>query len=94
MQNRGLHLDEPPEDDDGGSGDSGKKGIGIKILEGGTTVLGLSRTSCLMQYDNSLAQDDMSAAVVPGLWDDLLYEHVAVPLHPGIGKLGNGFTVE
>ncbi|KAL1353829.1 uncharacterized protein [Arachis hypogaea] len=105
IEEGGLHLDEPPEDDDGGSGDSGKKGIGIKILEGGTTVLGLSRTSCLMQvnisnsshkellkhyytpkslvyeskYDNSLAQDDMSAAVVPGLWDDLLYEHVAVP---------------
>ncbi|MED6107079.1 hypothetical protein PIB30_010800 [Stylosanthes scabra] len=104
IEEGGLHLDEPPEDGDDGSGDSGKKGIGIKILDGGTTVLGLSRTSWIMKldnsnsshkellrhytpepliyeskYDNSLARDDMSAAVVPGLWDDLLYEHVAVP---------------
>ncbi|KAI9118528.1 hypothetical protein K1719_010860 [Acacia pycnantha] len=29
--------------------------------------------------DNSLAQENMVSAVVPGLWDDLLCEHVAVP---------------
>ena len=102
IEEGGLHLDETPEgeDDDGGRG---KRGIGIKILEG-TTVLGLSRTSLEMKldnsnscheellkhhtpeplvyqikYDNSLAQKDMSSAVVPGLWDDLHYEHVAVP---------------
>ncbi|KAF1859490.1 hypothetical protein Lal_00010074 [Lupinus albus] len=101
IEEGGLHLDEPPEDDDDDGG-TGKKGIGIKILEG-TTVLGLSRTSLAMKSDNSnssheellnhsptpliygnkygkfVAQKDMSSSVVPGLWDDLHYEHVAVP---------------
>ncbi|XP_054791050.1 uncharacterized protein LOC129296480 isoform X2 [Prosopis cineraria] len=31
------------------------------------------------KHDNSLAQENMVSAVVPGLWDDLLCEHVAVP---------------
>ncbi|XP_057423567.1 uncharacterized protein LOC130717373 isoform X4 [Lotus japonicus] len=106
IEEGGLHLDEPPEgEDDDDDGGTGRKGIGIKIL-GGTTVLGLSRTSSVMKldnnsnssheeslkhhtpkplvyqsdkYDNSQAQHNMSSAVVPGLWDDLHCEHVAVP---------------
>lgn len=103
IEEGGLHLDEPPEGEDGDNGGIGAKGIGIKILEG-TTVLGLSRTSLEMKldnsnssheellkhetpttviyknkYDNSLTQKDLFSAVVPGLWDDLHCEHVAVP---------------
>ncbi|KAG4379416.1 hypothetical protein GLYMA_17G244300v4 [Glycine max] len=94
IEEGGLHLDEPPEGEDDGGG-SGRKGIGIKILDG-KPVLGLSRTSndaCHEElkhqspktliyqnkYDNSLEQKNVSAAVVPGLWDDLHCEHVAVP---------------
>ncbi|XP_027940406.1 uncharacterized protein LOC114194412 isoform X3 [Vigna unguiculata] len=89
-----LQLDEPPEGEDDGGG-TGKKGIGIKILEG-TSVLGLSRTSSdsyseelkhqtpktityQNKYDNSRQQNHVSSSVVPGLWDDLHCEHVAVP---------------
>ncbi|KAJ1396941.1 Armadillo-type fold [Sesbania bispinosa] len=103
IEEGGLHLDEPPEGEDDDGGGIGRKGIGIKILEG-TTVLGLSRTSCVMKldssdssdeellkhhtpetlvyqnkYNNSLTEKNMSSAVVPGLWDDLHCEHVAVP---------------
>ncbi|XP_027331572.1 uncharacterized protein LOC113846971 isoform X2 [Abrus precatorius] len=103
IEEGGLHLDEPPEGEDDDGDGTGGKGIGIKILEG-TTVLGLSRNSCVMESDNSnasheellkhrtpqtlryqnkyeksLAQENMSSAVVPGLWDDLHCEHVAVP---------------
>lgn len=37
--------------------------------------------SLLLQnsYDSSLTQTSMSSAVIPGLWDDLHCEHVAVP---------------
>ncbi|CAL5205992.1 unnamed protein product [Lathyrus oleraceus] len=115
IEEGGLHLDEPPDDDDDGG--IGKKGIGIKILEG-TTVLGLSRTRDAMELDNtdfdheeqlnhgisttdfgpekplkcgtptalvyhkfddSVVKQNMSSVVVPGLWDDLHCEHVAVP---------------
>lgn len=31
------------------------------------------------KYDNFLMEKNMSSAVIPGLWDDLHYEHVAVP---------------
>ncbi|KAJ7958132.1 alpha/beta-Hydrolases superfamily protein [Quillaja saponaria] len=100
VEEGGMHLDESENDEDDGNG---MKGIGIKILEG-TTVLGLSRTSGLMEsghsdcsrvdsvrhhapktlilqckHDNSIAQEKFSSAVVPGLWDDLHCEHVAVP---------------
>lgn len=95
----GLNLDDPhaEEDDDGGKG---LKGIGIKVL-GGTTVLGLTRTTGTVdyvdydaeetskytsknllhqrRYDNFLADGNLSSAVVPGLWDDLHSQHVAVP---------------
>ncbi|XP_019105121.2 uncharacterized protein LOC104898785 isoform X2 [Beta vulgaris subsp. vulgaris] len=95
----GLNLDDPhaEDDDDGGKG---LKGIGIRIL-GGTTVLGLSRTSGLVdcvdsdsvttsnytskdlvhqkRHDSYLADANLSSAVVPGLWDDLHSQHVAVP---------------
>ncbi|XP_027189901.1 uncharacterized protein [Cicer arietinum] len=100
IEEGGLHLDEPPDDDDDGG--TGRKGIGIKILEG-TTVLGLSRTRNAMElddadsdddellkhgtpttlvyhkFDDSLVKHNMSSVVVPGLWDDLHCEHVAVP---------------
>ena len=100
IEEGGLHLDEPPEDDDDGG--IGRKGIGIKIIEG-TTVLGLSRnqdatklddsdfghkeplklgrptTLAYHKFDNSREKYNMSSVVVPGLWDDLHCEHVAVP---------------
>lgn len=97
----GLNLDDPhAEDDDDDDGEKGLKGIGIKVL-GGTSVLGLSRTSRIVNYDdvdsvttgkytsknlvyqkrhNSYLGDaNLSSAVVPGLWDDLHTQHVAVP---------------
>ncbi|KAI9113087.1 hypothetical protein K1719_015612 [Acacia pycnantha] len=98
-----LHLDEPSGSEGDEDGGIGRKGIGIKILEG-TTVLGLSRTSWLTELDNTnysqrepvkhhapetlllrsknddlLGHANMPSAVVPGLWDDLHWEHVAVP---------------
>lgn len=100
LEEGGMHLDEPNQDDEDGG--NGMKGIGIKIL-GGTTILGFSRTSGLMElgigetshvqsarhtpkalalqnmHDGSLMQSNLSSAVVPGLWDDLHCEHVAVP---------------
>ncbi|XP_021865902.2 uncharacterized protein [Spinacia oleracea] len=96
----GLNLDDPHSEDDDDDGGKGLKGIGIKVL-GGTTVLGLSRTSGLVNYDDSdslptskyasknpvyhkrydgyLGDASLSSAVVPGLWDDLHSQHVAVP---------------
>lgn len=102
VEEGGMHLDEPNGGEDDEDGGTGLKGIGIKIL-GGTTVLGLSRTSGLMnlghcdaghvepdrltpkalvfqnKHDSFLVQANLSSAVVPGLWDDLHCEHVAVP---------------
>lgn len=97
IEDGGLQFDEPNggEDEDGGRG---IKGIGIKIL-GGTSVLGLSRTSGFVKlaysdvghvdivkstpkslvsekHDSSLVAN---SSVIPGLWDDLHCEHVAVP---------------
>ncbi|MCI55745.1 alpha/beta-hydrolase family-like protein, partial [Trifolium medium] len=31
------------------------------------------------KFDDSRVENNMSSVVVPGLWDDLTYEHVAVP---------------
>lgn len=97
-----LHMDETSGNEDDDNGDSGMKGIGIKILEG-TTVLGFARTNeptnlehldngrtegaglapkklaLQRTFDNSVAQGNLLSAVVPGLWDDLHCEHVAVP---------------
>ncbi|KAK1427396.1 hypothetical protein QVD17_16080 [Tagetes erecta] len=90
IEEGGMHLDDPPggeqEDDDGGPG---LKGIGIKVL-GGTTVVGLSRSNgSSMEFDESYKStpnnlkfnklNDNSSAVIPGLWDDLHSQHVAVP---------------
>ncbi|GFS33193.1 alpha/beta-Hydrolases superfamily protein [Actinidia rufa] len=73
IEEGGMHLDEPhgsEEDDDGGTG---MKGIGIKIL-------GVPETFCLTKIsDSSLTQQNVTSVVVPGLWDDLLCQHVAVP---------------
>ncbi|KAJ4914272.1 alpha/beta-Hydrolases superfamily protein [Raphanus sativus] len=98
IEEGGMYFDEPEKDDDSDDGNSGIKGIGIKILEG-TTVLGLSRTSglaplggpntnaeeevpktfaLLSKHDHS-SQANLSSAVIPGLWDDLHCQHVAVP---------------
>lgn len=94
IEEGGLHLDEPPGDgdDDGGTGG---KGIAIKILEGTPVLglSRSSDDACHKElkhrtpksfiyqnkYDNSPEQKNMSSAVVPGLWDDLHCEHVAVP---------------
>ncbi|XP_020231812.2 uncharacterized protein LOC109812293 isoform X2 [Cajanus cajan] len=94
IEEGGLHLDEPPDggDDDGGTRG---RGIGIKILEGTPVLgLSRTNSDACHEelkhqtpktliyqnkYDNSLEQKSMSSAVVPGLWDDLHCEHVAVP---------------
>ncbi|KAK2657668.1 hypothetical protein Ddye_010720 [Dipteronia dyeriana] len=101
IEEGGMHFDEPQKNDDDEDGGRGMRGIGIKILEG-TTVLGLTRTtgimntnsddievesvrqtpktlSLLSKHNSSLAQANLSSAVVPGLWDDLHCQHVAVP---------------
>ncbi|XP_024022941.1 uncharacterized protein LOC21408749 isoform X2 [Morus notabilis] len=102
IEEGGMHLEESLGGKDDGDGGGGIKGIGIKVL-GGTTVLGFSRTTELMELrsssprnvesdeiytkgrvlqnkrDNSLAHTKLASAVVPGLWDDLHCEHVAVP---------------
>ncbi|CAN6587787.1 unnamed protein product [Malus baccata var. baccata] len=101
IEDGGMRLDESHENDDE-DGDTGMKGIGIKVL-GGTSVLGLSRTNGVMKlgsvetsevgservtphnlvlqntHESSIAQSNLSSAVVPGLWDDLNCQHVAVP---------------
>ncbi|KAK1389392.1 Armadillo-like helical [Heracleum sosnowskyi] len=69
IEEGGLHLDEAPGSDE--DGDSEIKGIGIKVL-GGTSVLGLAR-------NDSLSQASLSSAAIPGLWDDLHSQHIAVP---------------
>ncbi|XP_071733264.1 uncharacterized protein [Rutidosis leptorrhynchoides] len=89
VEEGGMHMDEPPDsqedDDDGGTG---LKGIGIKVLGGtGTTVVGLSNRS--MELEESVKftpkvlqfnkVNGNSPAVIPGLWDDLHSQHVAVP---------------
>ncbi|CAK7347580.1 unnamed protein product [Dovyalis caffra] len=102
VEEGGLQMDNAGENEDDDDGGRGMKGIGIKILEG-TTVLGLSRTSGLVELEHSdaghvesfshtpktvallhkhdrlLAKEKLSSAVVPGLWDDLHCQHVAVP---------------
>ena len=95
-----MHFDDH-EDNSSNDGDTGLKGIGIKVL-GGTTILGFSRGNNSLELDNS--DDDIldvpydsrrfvveqtaaespllgksSSSAVPGLWDDLQREHVAVP---------------
>ncbi|KAK9270265.1 hypothetical protein L1049_025842 [Liquidambar formosana] len=101
IEEGGMHFDEPRGNEDNDDGGKGTRGIGIKVL-GGTTVLGLSRTSGLMnlghsdasyvesfrqtpttlvpqkRHDGSLGQEGLSS-VVPGLWDDLHCQQVAVP---------------
>ena len=87
----GHDSDGDDENDD--DGDKGVRGIGIKIL-GGATVLGFSRNDDLLELGNSndygiLMLHDMhakplraqhpSVSAVPGLWDDLQREQVAVP---------------
>ncbi|CAN0922254.1 Protein SERAC1 [Linum grandiflorum] len=102
IEEGGLHLDRPGDNEEDNDDGRGIKGIGIKIFEG-TAVLGLSRTNglaelehpdssqaestapapkalaLLQKHDNSLAQRNVVSAVVPGLWDDLHCDHVAVP---------------
>ncbi|CAM8998616.1 unnamed protein product [Rhodiola kirilowii] len=97
-----MHLEELGGNEDDDDGGNGIKGIGMKVL-GGTTILGLSRTSEVMKltqshdgypgsteenlrnlvYHNkqngSIGQANFSSSVVPGLWDDLHCQHVAVP---------------
>ncbi|EPS69215.1 hypothetical protein M569_05552, partial [Genlisea aurea] len=84
-----MHWDEQCADEEDDDGGKGMKGIGIKVL-GGTTVLGLSRATnnWFPKYDSTMPEtllfkkinaSSPSPAVVPGLWDDLHSEHVAVP---------------
>lgn len=97
-----MHLEDLDGNEEGDDGGTGIKGIGMKVL-GGTTILGLSRSSEVMEltrshYDypgsageepgnlvynkkqtGSVVRTNFSSSVVPGLWDDLHCQHVAVP---------------
>ncbi|XP_066384007.1 uncharacterized protein [Miscanthus floridulus] len=100
IEQGGMHFDDH-EDNGSNDGDTGLKGIGIKVL-GGTTILGFSRGNNSLELDNSdndildvpydsrrfvveqtAAESPLlgksSSSAVPGLWDDLQREHVAVP---------------
>jgi pentatricopeptide repeat protein len=99
IEQGGMHLDDH-NDNSSNDGDSGLKGIGIKVL-GGTTILGFSRENNSLNLDDSddgtleLSHNGRRSVVhkatnesplvekvssaVPGLWDDLQREHVAVP---------------
>ncbi|KAD6119040.1 hypothetical protein E3N88_10311 [Mikania micrantha] len=90
IEEGGMLMDDPPGDEqDDEKGGPGLKGIGIKVL-GGTTVVGLSRNNgSSMELDRSYKStektlnfnklEDNSPFVIPGLWDDLHSQHVAVP---------------
>ncbi|KAL9396606.1 hypothetical protein Peur_010859 [Populus x canadensis] len=52
VEEGGLQMDNAGENEDDDDGGRGMEGIGIKILEG-TTVLGLSRTSGLVELEHS-----------------------------------------
>ncbi|KAK9220188.1 hypothetical protein WN943_008836 [Citrus x changshan-huyou] len=52
IEEGGMHFDEPQRDEDDDNGGRGMRGIGTKIL-GGTTVLGLSRTSRRMKLGDT-----------------------------------------
>nr|XP_043636922.1 uncharacterized protein LOC122607913 [Erigeron canadensis] len=89
VEEGGMHMDEPSDNqDDDDDGGTGLKGIGMKVL-GGTTVVGLSRNNGSMELEESFKStpkslsfsklNDSSPYVVPGLWDDLHSQHVAVP---------------
>ncbi|XP_052622332.1 uncharacterized protein LOC111918433 [Lactuca sativa] len=90
IEDGGMHMDEPPgssQDDDDGTG---LKGIGMEVL-GGTSIVGLSTSNRSMELDESKATHNSSSfnklnntssvntTVIPGLWDDLHSQHVAVP---------------
>nr|KAJ0188324.1 hypothetical protein LSAT_V11C900460980 [Lactuca sativa] len=90
IEEGGMHMDEPPgssQDDDDGTG---LKGIGMEVL-GGTSIVGLSTSNRSMELDESKATHNSSSfnklnntssvntTVIPGLWDDLHSQHVAVP---------------
>ncbi|CAN6296242.1 unnamed protein product [Urochloa humidicola] len=96
IEQGGMHFDDH-EDNSSSDGDTGLKGIGIKVL-GGTTILGFnslelensdddmlevsrnSRRLVVQQTANeSPLVEKLRSSAVPGLWDDLQREHVAVP---------------
>ncbi|CAL8996446.1 unnamed protein product [Prunus brigantina] len=56
IEDGGMRLDESHENEDDEDGDSGIKGIGIKVL-GGTSVLGLSRTHPVVKLGSSDTSD-------------------------------------
>ncbi|XP_052620849.1 uncharacterized protein LOC111876313 [Lactuca sativa] len=89
IEEGGMHMDEPPgssQDDDDGTG---LKGIGMEVL-GGTSIVGLSTSNRSMELDESKVTHNSSSfnklnntssvntTVIPGLWDDLHSQHVAV----------------
>ncbi|KAG0467717.1 hypothetical protein HPP92_019297 [Vanilla planifolia] len=102
IEEGGVHFDDDPGNEDCDDGNSGVKGIGIKVL-GGTSSIGLSRRGNGLNYvvidDHQLNSSSFLAgnmdllkktsnlsevgtlvsSAVPGLWDDLQREHVAVP---------------
>ncbi|GJX77246.1 armadillo-like helical domain-containing protein [Tanacetum coccineum] len=88
VEEGGMQMDESPDNQDDDDGGTGLKGIGIKVL-GGTTVVGFSRSNGSMGLEESYKAtprihpfnklDNKSPAVIPGLWDDLHSQHVAVP---------------
>ena len=52
VEEGGIHMDEPPDNQDDDDGGTGLKGIGIKVL-GGTIVVGFSRSNRSMELEES-----------------------------------------
>ncbi|XP_078444106.1 alpha/beta-Hydrolases superfamily protein [Wolffia australiana] len=95
IEEGGMHVyghdhsgDDDNDDDDDDDGGTGIRSIGLKIL-GGPTVLGFSRKDDPLVLGHSLVLQEKQASSlrsqhsdvfsVPGLWDDLQREHIAVP---------------
>ncbi|KAI3737082.1 hypothetical protein L2E82_27077 [Cichorium intybus] len=89
IEEGGMQMDEPPGSQDDDDGGTGLKGIGMEVL-GGTTIVGLSTSNQSMKLEKSNPTHSPSfnklnettsvnTTVIPGLWDDLHSQHVAVP---------------
>ncbi|CAN1273937.1 Protein SERAC1 [Linum perenne] len=77
IEEGGLHLDRPGDDEDDNDDGRGIKGIGIKILEG-TAVLGLTRTNGLAELEHPDSSQAESTARTPKALA-LLHKHDNLP---------------
>ncbi|CAN1273929.1 Protein SERAC1 [Linum perenne] len=88
IEEGGLHLDRPGDDEDDNDDGRGIKGIGIKILEG-TAVLGLTRTNGLAELEHpdssqALLAPERSVKWHASLVARLLLEDQNLPLNGSI----------